>query len=178
VRNCVLSDARQASQSSSLYEAKYIPPTSGSEWNLRSVDLNLLVVRHADGGAQRHPRGRPQWAEPAPAVSKALNRLRWLFDDPLFVLRDRATEPTARAHQLAGPIRGALADISHTLTLPDEFDPATIRATVKIVTNDLHHTSLLPSLIQRLRRHDLQVRANDARACMNNSPPACRATKR
>ena len=113
-----------------------------------------------------------------PAVSKALNRLRWLFDDPLFVLRDRATEPTARAHQLAGPIRGALADISHTLTLPDEFDPATIRATVKIVTNDLHHTSLLPSLIQRLRRHDLQVRANDARACMNNSPPACRATKR
>src|SRR5258706_11297743 len=65
VRNCVLSDARQASQSSSLYEAKYIPPTSGSEWNLRSVDLNLLVVRHADGRAQRHPRGRPQWAEPA-----------------------------------------------------------------------------------------------------------------
>jgi hypothetical protein len=75
-----------------------------------------------------------------PAVSKALNRLRWLFDDPLFVLRDRAMEPTARAHQLAGPIRGALADISRPLTLPDEFDPATIRATVKIVTTDLYHT--------------------------------------
>jgi Bacterial regulatory helix-turn-helix protein, lysR family len=37
-----------------------------------------------------------------PAVSKALNRLRWLFDDPLFVLRDRATEPTARRNARIG----------------------------------------------------------------------------
>jgi len=145
---------------------------------LRSVDLNLLVLFDALMAERNVTRAAARNGLSQPAVSKALNRLRWLFDDPLFVLRDRATEPTARAHQLAGPIRGALADISHTLTLPDEFDPATIRATVKIVTNDLHHTSLLPSLIQRLRRHDLQVRANDARACMNNSPPACRATKR
>jgi len=98
-------------------------------------------------------------------VSKALGRLRDLFDDPLFVRRDRAMEPTARALELAGPIHGALADISRTLTLPAAFDPATVRATVKIATIDLYHTNLLPALVRHLRRHapgvDLHVRAND-----------------
>jgi DNA-binding transcriptional LysR family regulator len=74
-------------------------------------------------------------------------------------------EPTARALELAGPIRGALAEISRTFTLPAAFDPATVRATVKIATIDLYHTNLLPALIRHLRRHapgvDLQVRAND-----------------
>jgi DNA-binding transcriptional LysR family regulator len=91
--------------------------------------------------------------------------LRYLFDDPLFVRRDRAMEPTARARDLAGPIHGALADISRTLTLPAAFEPASAKATIRIATIDLYHTKLLPSLVRYLRQHapfvDLQVRAND-----------------
>src|SRR5258708_4491280 len=136
-----------------------------AERNLRSVDLNLLVVFDTLMAERNVTRAAVRNGLSQPAVSKALNRLRFLFDDPLFVLRDRAMEPTARARELAGPIRSALADISRTLTLPDEFDPTTVRATVNIATNDLYHTSLLPSLIRHLRRHapsvDLQVRAND-----------------
>jgi DNA-binding transcriptional LysR family regulator len=136
-----------------------------AERNLRSVDLNLLVLFDALMAERNVTRAAARNGLSQPAVSKALNRLRYLFDDPLFVLHDRAMEPTARARQLAGPIRGALADISRTLTLPEEFDPATIQATVKIATNDLYHSSLLPSLIRHLRRHapgvDLQVRAID-----------------
>ena len=53
----------------------------------------------------------------------------------------------------------------HDSPLPATFDPATVRATVKIGTIDLYHTNLLPALIRYLRRHapgvDLQVRAND-----------------
>ena len=67
--------------------------------------------------------------------------------------------------ELAGPIHGALADISRTLTLPAAFEPATAKATIKIATIDLYHTKLLPSLVQYLRQQapcvDLQVRAND-----------------
>src|ERR1700688_2922816 len=136
-----------------------------AERNLRSVDLNLLVVFDTLMAERNVTRAAARNGLSQPAVSKALNRLRYLFDDPLFVLRDRAMEPTARARALAGPIRGALADISRTLTLPDAFDPATVRATVKIATIDLYHTNLLPALIRHLRRHapgvDLQVRAND-----------------
>ncbi len=136
-----------------------------AERNLRSVDLNLLVVFDALMSERNVTRAAARNGLSQPAVSKALNRLRFMFDDPLFVRRDRAMEPTARAIELAGPIHGALADISRTLTLPGAFDPATIRANVKIATIDLYHTDLLPALVRHLRRHapgvDLQVRAND-----------------
>ena len=73
-----------------------------SERNLRSVDLNLLVAFDALMAERNVTRAAARNGLSQPAVSKALNRLRYLFDDPLFVLRDRAMEPTARARQLAG----------------------------------------------------------------------------
>ena len=129
------------------------------------MDLNLLVVFDTLMAERNVTRAAARNGLSQPAVSKALGRLRYLFDDPLFVRRDRAMEPTARALDLAGPIHDALSDISRTLSLPGAFDPATVTATVKIASIDLYHTSLLPSLIRRLRRDapgvDLQVRAND-----------------
>src|ERR1700677_4476148 len=74
----------------------------------------LMAERNVTRAAERNGLSQP-------AVSKALNRLRFLFDDPLFVRRDRAMEPTSRARELAGPIHGALADISRTLTQPAAF---------------------------------------------------------
>src|SRR6202167_2415216 len=109
-----------------------------AERNLRSVDLNLLVVFDALMAERNVTRAAERNGLSQPAVSKALNRLRSLFDDPLFVRHDRAMEPTARALELAGPIHGALADICRTLTLPATFDPATASATVKIATIDLY----------------------------------------
>jgi DNA-binding transcriptional LysR family regulator len=136
-----------------------------AERNLRAVDLNLLVVFDTLMAERNVTRAAERNGLSQPAVSKALNRLRYLFDDPLFVRRDRSMEPTARARELAGPIHGALADISRTLTLPAAFEPAIAKATIKIATIDLYHTKLLPSLVQYLRQQapgvDLQVRAND-----------------
>jgi DNA-binding transcriptional LysR family regulator len=136
-----------------------------AERNLRTVDLNLLVVFDALMAERNVTRAAERNGLSQPAVSKALNRLRYLFDDPLFVRRDRGMEPTARARELAGPIHGALAEISRTLTLPAAFEPSIVKATIKIATIDIYHTKLLPSLVQHLRQHapfvDLQVRAND-----------------
>src|SRR3984957_18465480 len=113
-----------------------------AERNLRSVDLNLLVVFDALMAERNVTRAAERNGLSQPAVSKALNRLRGLFDDPLFVRRDRGMEPTARA-----------------------LEPSTVKATVKIATIDLYHTKLLPSLVRHLRQQapgvDLQVRAND-----------------
>ena len=95
-----------------------------AERNLRTVDLNLLVVFDALMAERNVTRAAERNGLSQPAVSKALNRLRYLFDDPLFVRRDRGMEPTARARELAGPIHGALAEISRTLTLPAAFEPS------------------------------------------------------
>jgi DNA-binding transcriptional LysR family regulator len=81
-----------------------------------------------------------------------LSRLRYLLDDRLFELRDGRMEPTPRALELAGPIHGALSDISRTLTLPSAFDPGQVVGAVRIATIDLHQTTLLPALVARLRR--------------------------
>src|ERR1700728_3587713 len=124
-----------------------------TERNLRGVDLNLLVVFDALMAERNVTRAAERNGLSQPAVSKALNRLRFMFADQLFVRRDRGMEPTARALELAGPIHGALADISRTWTPPAAFDCATTRATIKIATIDLYHTKLLPSLVQYLRRH-------------------------
>src|SRR5579871_2955557 len=139
--------------------------------NLRSVDLNLLVIFDALMAERNVTRAAARNGLSQPAVSKALNRLRGLFEDPLFVQRDRAMQPTARALELAGPIHGALADISRSLSPAGGFDPNTAKATIRIATIDLCHMRLLPLLIAHVRRYapgvDLQMRAGDC-ACLDD----------
>jgi DNA-binding transcriptional LysR family regulator len=136
-----------------------------SERNLRGVDLNLLVVFDALMAERNVTRAAVRNGLSQPAVSKALNRLRYVFGDPLFVRRDRCMEPTPRAIELSGPIHGALANISRTLSPAIAFNPAEMSATVAIAAIDLHQTSLLPALIEKVRREapglHLQLKAGD-----------------
>ena len=122
------------------------------ERNLRSVDLNLLVVFDALMVERSVTRAAEKNGLSQPAVSKALNRLRYLFEDPLFVRRDREMEPTDRAKVLAEPIHIALRDISRTLRHA-EFDPGSARGQLQIASIDTYHTPLIAELIRHLRLH-------------------------
>jgi DNA-binding transcriptional LysR family regulator len=136
-----------------------------TERNLRAVDLNLLVVFDALMSERSVTRAAARNGLSQPAVSKALNRLRHLFADPLFVRRDRAMEPTDRAIMLAGPINAALRDISRTLT-SSAFDPSRVSARIQIASIDVYHTPLISELVSRLRVEapglDLHVHALDS----------------
>src|SRR5271165_432921 len=123
-----------------------------TERNIRGVNLNLLLAFDALMAERNVTRAARHNGLSQPAMSKALNRLRHLLDDRLFELRDGRMEPTPRALELAGPIHGALSDISRTLKLPGAFDPAQAAGVARIATIDLHQSSLLPALIARLRR--------------------------
>src|SRR5271154_5477894 len=105
-----------------------------AERNLRTVDLNLLVVFDALMAERNVTRAAEHNGLSQPAMSKALNRLRHLLDDRLFERRDGRMEPTSRALELAGPIHSALSDISRTLTLRGTLDPRQIVATMRIAT--------------------------------------------
>jgi DNA-binding transcriptional LysR family regulator len=50
-----------------------------------------------------------------PAMSNALNRLRTLFGDPLFIRRGPEMAPTPRAVELAGPVRSGLTNFRSAL---------------------------------------------------------------
>ncbi|WP_165799522.1 LysR family transcriptional regulator [Sphingomonas oleivorans] len=103
--------------------------------NLRSVDLNLLVVlqvlleeRHVTQTANRLHMTQP-------AVSHALNRLRELFADPLLVRSGSRMLPTSRALGLIREIDEILAGVSALLS-STPFDPATVSAAVRLCATD------------------------------------------
>ena len=60
-----------------------------------------------------------------PAMSNTLSQLRALFQDVLFVRHRTGLTPTARARELAAPIRKGLSLLQGALAGPS-FDPARV----------------------------------------------------
>ncbi|MCE8439322.1 LysR substrate-binding domain-containing protein [Rhodovulum sulfidophilum] len=118
--------------------------------NLRSVDLNLLVVLDALLAERHLSRAAERLNMSQPAVSHALARLRILLDDPLFHRRRREMEPTLRALELSEPLAEALAQI-RTVLAPEGFDP-TARHVFRLAMSDFGAALVLPGLMASLRR--------------------------
>src|ERR1700720_2361244 len=102
--------------------------------NLRTLDLNLLLVfeavlheRSVIGAAKRLHLSQP-------ATSHALNRLRRRLNDQLFVRTPAGMTPTPRAEQLAPPVRRALDELQLALE-PEVFSPATAEHSFDVALN-------------------------------------------
>jgi len=72
--------------------------------------------------------------------------------DELLVRGKDGMVPTARAEELALPVRRVIEDIARTLAPPRPFDPATARTRVTIGTSDYAELVLLPKLVSRFAR--------------------------
>jgi len=103
--------------------------------NWRAFDLNLLVV--FDGLMQERSvtRAGKRLGMSQPALSHALNRLRYVLKDQLFIRTPRGMAPTPRAEQLAVPLRQALADMQRALE-PEAFIPAQATRRFSIAINN------------------------------------------
>lgn len=117
--------------------------------NLRSVDLNLLVILRALLEHAHVTRAAEVAGLSQPAMSRALARLRALFDDPLLVRGDRGLAPTPRAIALRPRIEALLREIEG-LVGERPFDPATLSGSVSIATTDHEALLVLPRLMRRL----------------------------
>ena len=124
----------------------YIHKMNSKSFNLRQLDLNLLVV--FDVLMQEHnvSRAAARIFLSQPAMSNALNRLRRMLDDPVLVRTSRGMEPTPRARSLEGPIRAFLDQLQWQLTPPAPFDPASTREHFVIATTDYSENVVLPHL--------------------------------
>jgi DNA-binding transcriptional LysR family regulator len=69
------------------------------------------------------------------ALSHALNRLRYLLKDQLFIRTPKGMVPTPRAEQLALPLRQALSDMQRALE-PEAFVPAEASRRFSIAVNN------------------------------------------
>jgi len=126
--------------------------------NLRSMDLNLLVILDAILSEKQVTRAGQKIGLSQPAVSNALNRLRYMFKDDLLVRSAKGMELTSRAQALAEPTRDILRQVEALLELDHGFDPLSSERRFTIRMSDLIDLMLLPVLLRNLRREAPQIR--------------------
>jgi DNA-binding transcriptional LysR family regulator len=118
--------------------------------DIRSFDLNLLVVLQALISEQSVSRAATKLHLSQPATSAALKRLRSALGDPLLVRDGLTMVLTPKAQQLLIPLEKILSEIG-TLDVATPFDPASVDRTIRIATNDYGAFILIPSLMNRLQ---------------------------
>jgi DNA-binding transcriptional LysR family regulator len=126
--------------------------------DIRSVDLNLLVVFDAMARHRSVNRTAEAIGLSQPATSAALARLRAVFDDALFVRAGAQMEPTPRALELAPAVRRVVEAIQSDILQPAGFDPATAPRTFTILTPDIGEVAFFPGVLRRLRKEAPHVR--------------------
>jgi DNA-binding transcriptional LysR family regulator len=117
---------------------------------LRTFDLNLLLVFDAILRERSVMRAAQALALSQPAVSHALNRLRHLVKDQLFVRTPAGMAPTPRAEQLALPVRKALNDLQLALET-ETFSPATAERGFSIAVNNYAAVVLVGPIVAACR---------------------------
>ncbi|KJF73758.1 LysR substrate-binding domain-containing protein [Agrobacterium arsenijevicii] len=120
-------------------------------FNLRSFDLNLLIAFDAMMEEMSVTRAARRLKIQQPAMSHNISTLRTLFQDELFIRVGQEMKPTARALNLAGPVRQALRQAQAAVMTADVFDPATERRTFRLGMSSEVELLLLPDLTARLR---------------------------
>src|SRR5690348_1345902 len=118
--------------------------------NLRSVDLNLLVVLDALLTERSVSRAGQRLGLSQPAVSAALTRLRALFGDPLLVRAGRGLALTRPAEDLIAPVREILTHIEQTLVERPAFDPTRDVRSFAISASDYATLVLLTPFVRAL----------------------------
>jgi DNA-binding transcriptional LysR family regulator len=133
--------------------------------NLAHLDLNLLVLFEALMAERNVTRAAVRVGVAQPSASKALDRLRHLFGDELFVRTPGGMRPTPRASELEPEIAALLDRVRRLVAARVPFDAASARGVVRVAMSDAAEFVLLPGLVGRLGEAapgiDLRVRPLD-----------------
>ena len=125
--------------------------------NLTNFDLNLLMVFNAVMRERNITQAGNVLGMSQPAVSNALNRLRHMLEDDLFIRGANGMRPTSRALELASPIRSALAEIEEALN-PAVFDPAQATRSFTLASSDYIYLTLMPYIASYLSQEAPQMK--------------------
>jgi DNA-binding transcriptional LysR family regulator len=126
--------------------------TDITDVQLRRLDATLLVVfcEALRTGRLSIVAGRLGLTQSA--VSHAVQRLREIFDDPLFLRRPNGVEPTPRARALGEPLNAALAQLRAALESGRAFEPTKLRRVFRVGTLDYTLAVVGPAIVGRLAR--------------------------
>lgn len=118
--------------------------------DIKTLDLNLLVVFDALFDERSVTRAARRLAVTQPAVSGSLKRLRQTFSDQLFLRTSHGILPTPLAETLAEPIKGLIAN-AQALMAPKTFDPTTAETTVRLCGGDYVQSTIFGRFVRTIR---------------------------
>lgn len=118
--------------------------------HFEALDLNLLRVFGALIEERSATRAGSRLGLSQSAISHALNRLRYVLKDELFVRGPDGMQPTERAAEIAPRLRQGLLQLQLALA-PSEFAPERTDRRFTITCTEYAGAVLLPSLVARLR---------------------------
>lgn len=118
--------------------------------HFNSLDLNLLRVFDALIEERSVTRAGERLRLSQSAISHALNRLRYVLGDELFVRVPEGMRPTPRAAEIAPRLREGLLQLQLALG-PTEFDPERADRRFTITCGEYVGAVLMPGFIARVR---------------------------
>lgn len=122
--------------------------------------MNLMIVFAAIGRHRKMYAVAEEMGMTKSAVSHALNRLRDIFDDPLFVRELGGVKPTPRAATLLPKVAAILQLSNEALMLEDSFDPVCDQRELKIGAVEYVEAVIGPELIRICNEEAPQMRLN------------------
>ena len=114
-----------------------------------NLDLNLLRVLDVLLEERSVTRTGARLGLTQSAVSHALNRLRYMLGDELFVRGPAGMQPTPRAVEMGPQVHAAPNQLQAALA-PSDFDPATSERRFAVVTGAYASAILAPAVARRL----------------------------
>lgn len=117
--------------------------------NLRSVDLNLLVVLQALLDEQHVTRAARRLSLSQPATSNALERCRTVFGDPLLHRVAGEMRLTDKAEALKSPLNEALSSVA--MIFGSTRAVGATRQTIRMVMTDQPGKTILESIVLGIR---------------------------
>lgn len=127
------------------------------ENRLARIDLNLLIALEVLLEERSVTRAAQRLFITQPAMSKTLQRLRDLFNDPLFTRSAHGLVPTPKAANLQQPLMAVLEQLETTI-FEREFDPAHADGRIRICVPEILTLWGVPALLQRCALHAPNVR--------------------
>lgn len=126
------------------------------EFNWKGIDLNLLVAFQALYRAKSVSFAAEQCYVSQSAMSHTLQRMRTLFDDPLFERVGIKMEPTQRAHEISPVIDQLLGSIKTDLLSKKHFSPDDYTGVWRIGLTDYAEQLFAPHLYDSIKQHSPQ----------------------
>jgi len=114
-----------------------------------NLDLNLLRVLDVLLEERNVTRTGARLGLTQSAVSHALNRLRYVLNDELFLRGPAGMQPTPRAVEMGPQVHAALNQLQAALS-PSDFDPATSERRFSVVAGAYASAILVPPVVSRM----------------------------